>query len=641
MRSSSLVLSGSILGLCFTAACSGTGSTATGTGAGSGSGGAPTGSGGHGGSGGQVSTNTGSGGDATSTSTATGAGGAGGATTTGAGGTGGTPCAAGTIECAGTVQKVCDGNGGYTTTDCGTTGQVCVPALGCLACTPGAGSCNGDLGTYCLNDGSGFATESCDPVQGTTCNAQTGHCDGACGPTSLGKSYIGCDYYPTVTANLVSTKFHFAVAVSNTTASSAAVTVTQGANTLSTVMVAANSVQVIQLPWQNTLKGPVAAANGAPVAFPASVKVAQGAYRLRSTQPVVVYQFNPIEYTNGGNCTLDQTACSFSNDASLLLPANAWTGTYRVAARHHFYTASGFYAVTASQDNTTVTVAAAPGGGGVKAGIAGITTSGNGTVVLNAGDVIEVVTSGNEAKANNPDDVTGTLVTADKPVQVIGGHQCTYIPDATGYCDHLEESMFPYESLANDYIVAAPLIPTGGSTPKVEMVRIVATQPNTTLTYDPPQAGAPAAIAAAGAWVELASSAKDFQISANQPIMVVQYMEGQDAGGNSGDPAMALAVATSQFRKSYLFHAPTNYETSYVNIIAPTGTPVNLDGAAVAGFTPIGGTGFSIARKSLSNAGTGNHTADSAAGFGISVYGYGQYTSYWYPGGSDLTVLHQ
>ena len=636
MRSSSLVLSGSILGLCFTAACGGTGTTAA-TGTGSGPGGASTGSGGHGGSGGQVSTTTGSGGDATTTSTTTGAGGAS-TSSSGAGGAGGTPCASGTIECAGNVQKVCDGNGGFVTTDCAATNQVCVPALGCLACTPGTGSCAGNLGTYCLGDGTGFATETCDAVQGTTCNAQTGQCDGACGPKAIGKSYIGCDYYPTVTANLVATQFHFAVAVSNTTAMSAAVTVTQGANTIASVNVAANSVQVMTLPWQNALKGP-ASNNG--IAFPASVKVVQGAYRLRSTQPVVVYQFNPLEYTNGGNCLFDQTACSFSNDASLLLPTNAWTGTYRVAARHHFYTSSGFYAVTASADNTTVTVTAAPGGGKVKTGIAGIPASGNGQVVLNAGDVIEVVTTGNDAIAGNSDDVTGTLVSADKPVQVIGGHQCTYVPDTTGYCDNLEESMFPYESLANDYIVAAPLIPTGGNTPKVEMVRIVATQPNTTLTYDPPQGGAPAAIGAAGAWVEIASSAKDFKISANQPIMVVQYMTGQDAGGNSGDPAMALAVATSQFRKSYLFHAPTNYETSYVNIIAPTGIPVNLDGAVVAGFTPIGGTGYSVARKSLSNAGTGNHTADSADGFGISVYGYGQYTSYWYPGGSDLTVLHQ
>ena len=579
-------------------------------------------------------------GGAANTTTGTNAGGAGGAlpTTTSSGGTGGAPCTEGAITCDGNVQKVCDANGGSTATDCAATGLVCVPALGCLVCVPGGGgSCNGNVGTYCLGDGSATTTETCDPLQGTTCNATTGHCDGACGPKVLGKSYIGCDYYPTVTANVVGTQFNFAAAVSNTTANAAVVTVTQGATTVSSVTVAANSVQVIKLPWQLALKGPASTA----LIFPASLKVAQGAYRLRSTQPVVVYQFSPLEYTTGGNCTTNPNACSYTNDASLLLPTNAWTGTYRVASRHHFFSSVGFYAVTASADNTTVTVAAGPTGGLVKAGVTGIATNGNGQVVLNAGDVFEIVTSGNDSIPNNPSDVTGTLISADKPVQVIGGHQCTNVPDDKAACDHLEESMFPYESLANDYIVAAPLIPTGGNTPKVELVRIVSTQPNTTLTYDPPQAGAPAAIAVAGGWVELASTSKDFKVSANRPIMVVQYMEGQEAGGNSGDPAMAQAVATTQFRKSYLFHAPTNYEKSYVNIIAPTGATVNLDGAAVAGFTAIGGTGYSVARKNLSNAGTGNHTADSTEGFGISVYGYGQYTSYWYPGGSDLTVLHE
>jgi hypothetical protein len=636
MRACSLVLSASILGLCFTALACGSGGTSTGTG----SGGAPTGSGGRGGSGDTVSSSSGAGGDLTTSSTATGAGGMASTTSAGgAGGGGGMPCVEGTIECEGTVQKVCDVNGVFIATDCATTSQICAVGLGCLACLPGTGTCNGNLGQYCLTDGSGFATEACDPVQGTTCNAQTGRCDGACSTISLGKSYIGCEYYPTVTANLVGTQFHFAVAVSNTTASSATVTITQGASTISTVMVAPNSVQVVTLPWHLALKGP--ASLSAPAPMPGSVKAVQGAYRLRSTQPVVVYQFSPLEYTNGGNCTNNQANCSFTNDASLLLPTNAWTGTYRVASRHHFYSRSGFYAVTASADNTTVTVAPGAKGGKVKAGIAGINTNGNGQVVLNAGDVIEVITSGDDSIAANPDDVTGTLVLSDKPVQVIGGHQCTNVPDPIGFCDHLEESMFPYESLANDYIVAAPLIPTGGSTPKVEVVRVVSTQPGTTLTYDPPQAGAPTSISAAGDWVELVNNAKDFKISANQPIMVAQYMEGQDAGGNSGDPAMALAVATSQFRKSYLFHAPTNYETSYINIIAKTGSAVNLDGQPVAGFTAIGGTGYSVARKSLSKAGTGNHTADSTEGFGISIYGYGQYTSYWYPGGSDLTVLHE
>src|SRR6185436_7994990 len=110
-----------------------------------------------------------------------------------------------------------------------------------------------------------------------------------------------------------------------------------------------------------------------------------------------------------------------------------------------------------------------------------------------------------------------------------------------------------------------------------------------------------------------------------------------------GDPAMALTVSKSQFRSDYLFHAPTNYETSYVNIVAPTGVAVMLDGAMVPAnaFKVIGGTGYSVARQSISNAGNGNHTASAAMPFGISVYGYGQYTSYWYPGGSNLAVLHQ
>ncbi len=616
----------------YLASCSGADSSSSSQSGGTGSG---TGSGGAGASG----TTTSSSGDTTSTTT-TGAGGAGGATTstTGAGGTGGTPCATGTVECDGTTKKVCDGNGGYTdVVDCATTGQVCAPGLGCVVCDPNApGTCNGDVGTSCASDGSAFVTETCDAVQGTTCNPQTGQCDGACGAIQLGKSYIGCDYFPTVTANLVGTQFHFAVAVSNTSASDASITITQGASMVTTTTVSANSVKVINLPWQLALKGP-ASLNVTP--FPASVKVAQGAFRLRSTQPVTVYQFNPLEYTNGGNCLFDQSACSFSNDASLLLPVNVWTGNYRVASRHHFYGSSGFYAVTAKEDNTTVTVAAGPQSGIVKGGIAGIDTNGNGQVVLDAGDVIEVVTNGADLPSD-PNDVTGTHVTADKPVQVIGGHQCTYIPDNTGYCDHLEESMFPYETLANDYIVTAPLIPTGGATPKVEMVRIVATQPNTTLTYDPPQAGAPGSIAAAGGWVEIGNNSQSFQVSADQPILVAQYMEGQDAGGGSGDPAMALAVAKSQYRKSYSFHAPTNYETSYVNIVAPTGVAVTLDGQAVGGFVPIGNTGLSVARQAISNAGTGDHSASAAEAFGISVYGYGQYTSYWYPGGLDLEILH-
>ena len=485
-----------------------------------------------------------------------------------------------------------------------------------MACGPGFAQCNGDTSTHCAWDGSGVFTEYCDPIMGSTCNVSTGRCDGACSQNQLGFSYIGCDYYPTVTRNSqlglsISVLLNFKVAVSNSGLTTANVTASQGTTTLTNTTVAPGSIAIITLPW-NTLR-----------TVGSTAVVTDGAYRLRSDQPVTVYQYSPLDYTNGGGFT-------YTNDAALLLPTNTWTGTYRVVSRQFWPNASlpGFYAVTAAEDNTTVTLTPSATGGSVIAG-AGVASNGTGTVVLNAGDVLQVLTSAG--------DLTGTLVSADRPVQVIGGHDCTNVPTNVGYCDHLEESIPPLETVGFDYLVTVPLI--NASTTKNRMVRVVATAPNTTITYDPPQGGAPTTLANAGDFFEISQTGADFLISASQKVLVAEYFLGQDAGGGTGDPAMTLAVAVQQYRFSYLFHAPTNYEANYANITAITGATVTLDGAVVGGFTPIGATGYSVARVQLSNAGNGNHNIDSPSPFGISVYGYGQYTSYWYPGGLNLSDI--
>jgi hypothetical protein len=542
----------------------------------------------------------------------------------GEGGSGPPPCSAGVILCDGTIEQICDGNGGFQSeTECAPGG--CIPGLGCTVCQAGTASCDGNTSSVCRGDGSGYDVFVCDPVQGSVCDAGTGHCTGTCSPEMLGDSYIGCDYFPTVTANQVSPTFNFAVAVSNISDLPADVTITRGGATVSTTTVAADSVAVITLPWVTELKDAVA-----------SVMLADGAYRLRTTQPVTVYQYSPLQYTTG-------FVSSYSNDASLLLPTNAWTGNYRVAARNSWtyqgvQAYPGFYAVTALADNTTVTLSPSATGGSIIVG-GGVPANGAGTVLMNEGDVLQVMST--VAFVNpDPNDVTGTLIAADRPVQVIGGSKCTFIPSNIGYCDHLEESMPPIETLATEYIVTPPLIPTGGNTPKAQMVRVIATEANTMITYDPPQGGAPTTLANPGDYFEIPQTLADFVITGDKPILVSQYMQGQDAGGGSGDPAMALAVATEQYRDEYLFHAPTNYDTNYVNITAPDGATITLDGVPVGGFTPIGASGYGVARVGLSNAGDGNHYVTGTSEFGISVYGYGQYTSYWYPGGLDLEKVN-
>jgi hypothetical protein len=110
----------------------------------------------------------------------------------------------------------------------------------------------------------------------------------------------------------------------------------------------------------------------------------KGAYHVRSTSPVTIYQFSPLEYTDG-------VSFSYTNDASLLLPTNVWRQKYYAATYAPLDVAPypSELAVTATQDGTMVTIAttADTGAGG---GAPAFTSNTPQPVMLNAGDVIEL-----------------------------------------------------------------------------------------------------------------------------------------------------------------------------------------------------------------------------------------------------------
>ncbi len=528
-------------------------------------------------------------------------------------------CPANAQRCDGTRLERCTDGAWTTQEECP---YACNATLGCVLCEPGTGTCSAGTATSCLPDGSGYQGEYCDPELGVSCI--DGACQGACSSDALGSSYIGCEYFPTVTAQPVNPNFTYSIVVSNTGNLPANLVISGGALGAPIVLVVQpQEVKVQDLPWVPQLKmcnvpGLFGCTSNDPFVVN---QVTAGSYHLKSTQPVTVYQFSPKDYTSGGG------GFTYTNDASLLLPTNAMTGQYRVASYPPFsqFGYPGFMAITAAQNDTMVTVTARAASAGTPAFPVDTPT----TVLLQQGDVLQI--------PSNAGDLTGSLVEADRPVQVISGHYCTNVPLNIPYCDHLEESMFPIETLSDEYLITAPAVPAI-PTGKEEVIRIVATTANTTLTYDPALPSAPTSIANAGDFIEIARHVGDFKVTASSKILVAQYMEGQDAGGGTGDPSMTLAVATDQYRKNYQFHAPTNYVTNYVNVTAPTGTTVMLDGTAVGGWTAIGASGFSVARVVL-GAGAqsdGNHVASSSEAFGISVYGYGDYTSYWYPGGLNL-----
>jgi hypothetical protein len=568
---------------------------------------------------------------------------------TSSGGDGALPCSPNGVTCAASVAQICN-NGTLTTTDCSklNPAEQCANGYGCVVCVPGTGSCNGNVGTSCNSTGTGTVTNNCDPVQGESCQAATGQCSGDC--ASVGASYIGCEYYAVTMANslLDQATFVFSVSIANAASQTANINIQGGAlGAPMTGSIAPGAIQGFVLPWVPALSTSVA-----------TTVQTNGAYHIRSTEPITVYQFNARDYcVPSPSCTTtaNGSTYSYTNDASLLLPVNAMTGNYRLMGAPTWESLGGgqypgTVVVVGTASGTSVTVT--PPGADFQAG-AGMGASG-GTVTLGAGDVLQIATVLNAPGTGTyGSDPSGALIAANQPVEVFGGADCIYNPASVQACDHVEQINFPIETLGKDYLVTVPHNDNTTTTSSKEYVKIVGTAANTSLVYDG-ITGKPATVGAGG--VVYFETTTPFRITSSNPIEIGEYMEGQEAfdsatclvsspgGQTCGDPALSLAVATAQFRNQYPFTSPPNYYQNWVNVVAKAGSTVTItdqpSNHTVSSGTAIGTSGYYVANvplcaNNLSGC-TGNHLATGTVPFGIKVYGYGSATSYMYPGGLNL-----
>jgi hypothetical protein len=487
-----------------------------------------------------------------------------------------------------------------------------------------------------------------------------------CDQAAQWQSYVGCDFWPTVTANIVWSIFDFAVVVANAGYAPAVVTVTGPGGTNQTVTVPPNQLAKLYLPWVPALKGVDTDSCGTEVPLTASVLATGAAYHLVSSVPVTVYQFNALEYgPKGGPTGKDWSSCpgdqvctdtsspfngqkvgcySFTNDSSLLLPSTALTGNYRVTS-YPGQTATGsdggvlpimgsFVAITATTDGTHVTVYVGPTGDIVAGtGVAQTAAHGMLPLTLNAGDVAELVSD-----LGDQFDLSGSLITADQPIQVISGAPCEYVPENAPACDHLEQSVFPAETLGKRYFVNVPSGPMGLEVGHV--VRFYGNVDGTMLTYAPAKpSGCPATVDA-GQVVDCGVVTANFEVTGTNEFAVGTFMLGGsivDPSGGLGDPSQSMVASVEQYRTKYVFLAPDDYDVSLIDVVAPSGAQLVLDGASVnwGSVTPIA-DGYEVWRVGVLASHGGAHTLEASDGVGMQVLGYGLYTSYQYPAGLNL-----
>lgn len=573
----------------------------------------------------------------------------------------------------GHIPVNCSGPGGEQ--------SICL-ADACTECIPNSSRCkDDDQVEKCNETGTAWELdESCDgATTGRRC--EEGICQKLCELAAKLWTYMGCDYWAVDLDNAFvpggSTGFYdaagsqYAVVVSNPDDKRPAtieVFNVHGPVTEGTECTGSNCINVpldlspIPPGGLRILNLPRRDVNG--------TVIAPLAYRVHASVPITAYQFNPLE--NEG---------VFSNDASLLLPENVLGKYYIVMTREQtFDSLRGYLTVVGVRPGETqvsVTVTAKTLASTQKVNgqpvIPSMSAGDSHSFTLQQYDVLNIET--NETGA----DLTGSVILADREVVVFGGSEASNAPN-TNHCnfeynvcdwqlqqgipvnqakacsshedckdyitccaDHMEQQMFPVHTWGTRYIASKSYDRNLES----DSWRIMAAENGTLVTTFPPQGNIP--VLNRGEWYDFESDGH-FEVIAEKPILVGQYLAAEHApnpnlngipgpgDAGTGDPAFMLNVPVEQFRTEYVFLAPNKYAYDHVNIIAPVGAEVVMDGQVLdnAQFEPIS-PDYHVARLQIED---GVHVVRGDQPMGVIVYGYDQYVSYGYPAGLDLKDLN-
>lgn len=300
---------------------------------------------------------------------------------------------------------------------------------------------------------------------------------------------------------------------------------------------------------------------------------------------------------------------TYTTDGFLGYPTTALGKEYYVIGYNGLNaTAPSRGMVVASQDNTSLTVTK-PGGSPVN-------------ITLNEGQVYSF--------ENGVNDITGSHVTADKPVSVFGGAACANVPVGVTSCDTLVEQMLSVKDWGVEYVV--PPIPYG------QMLRVVAAEAGTEVYKDGTLV---ATLGAGGIWTGNATNNDTVHrfTTNGKKIQVAQYAVGaQFSGTTDVDPAMGIVPSREIWLTRHVFKAQPNFANTLL-IVSPTANTGNLkiNGAAPATApTWITVPGTDLSWTKIVVAAGAMYTITNDVEIGITVFGGKEYESYMLPGNMGL-----
>ena len=312
---------------------------------------------------------------------------------------------------------------------------------------------------------------------------------------------------------------------------------------------------------------------------------------------------------------------TFTTDAYLGLPVDILGTSYIVLGYKNTDIFNGTeFAVVATANGTTVTITPSVTTGGRTAGVAY-------TVALDLGQTYQL-----QNTDAAPADLSGSIITSDKPIAVFGGHACANIPNGTTLaCDHVVEQLPPITTWGKSFVTMPLATRVGGDT-----FRSLASDAATDVKVN----GTTVATLGAGQFHEQLIDGPATIIS-DKPVLVAQYSNGTTFDNVTSDPFMMLIPPFEQFLASYTVTTPdSGFDPNFINLVVPDAAVGNvlLDGVAVpaASYTAIGTSGFQGTQQAVA---LGSHTMSGPLPFGAFMYGFAEADSYGYPGGQSLAPI--
>jgi hypothetical protein len=368
------------------------------------------------------------------------------------------------------------------------------------------------------------------------------------------------------------------------------------------------------------------------------------AWHIVTDKPVTAYDILPF----GG-------AKSYLPSAELLLPTTAWGTNYFGIVPIRGTSSPQWGQIVATEDGTSIDVLPSvnlPAGTGVAAAPVNVKT----TFTLNAGEYLQWQDS---------QEMSSTVIQSTKPVVFTGGqgYQCyTSQTSSYGGCDSGHQMIPPIAAMGFEYAVApftTRMLSLADESIKYRFDGAVA---GTALTYDPPVAGAPAALAA-GQVVDF--EAKGAFVVKSQddkhPFYVGQAMGGcgvtggsRPPGGCLGDDDFVNVLPPAQFLGKYVFFTDPTYPTTNLVVVrAKTQSgfkdvKLGCQASPLTGWKPMGAggqyefTNIDVVRGGTPNGtcNNGPQTATSDGPFGVVVWGLDSASSYGYPAGGNVAPIN-